>query len=191
MGWVAGSLGGFGWLQKVRGVIKLWENGILPKHWRPYEIEPNSLECRFRLDMSIKIKLIVIVGGSALRWSNEKKTGRGPIGKSPPPTLLAISYIFIWMLSLAAAREPLADKARVCALGFDLRVVVVKWLSVHNPVAGGGKELCRESEWGGLRPQGVVRQQCRCVWWRKVTGVTEKEWTYMWGAGHKKKSIRK
>lgn len=25
----------------------------------------------------------------------------------------------------------------------------------------------------GLRPQEVVRQQCRCVRWRKVTGVTE------------------
>lgn len=163
-GWVTG------WLPMVRGVEKLWENGIPPKHWRPYEIEPNSLECRFRLDMSIKIKLIVIVGGSAPRWSNEKKTGRAPTGKSPPSALLAISYIFIWVLSLAAAREPSVNKACVCAQGYGGRVVSERW-SVHKQRGSSGRR--RESEWGGLRPQEVVKQQCRRVWWWKVTEVTE------------------
>lgn len=174
-------IGWLGWLARVRGVEKLWENGIPPKHWRPYEIEPNSLECRFRLDMSIKIKLIVIAGGLAPRWSNEKKTGGAPTGKSPPSAVLAISYIFIWMLTLARAREPLCvplwiKYVFVCTA---VRACCSKCQGAHQHARiqwQPEEKLWRESEWGVWNHKKVFKARCRCVQWWKVTGVTENQW---------------
>lgn len=49
------------------------------------EIEPNSLECRFRLDMSIKIKLIVIVEVRPPGRVMKRKLAELPMGKAHLP----------------------------------------------------------------------------------------------------------
>lgn len=49
------------------------------------EIEPNSLECRFRLQMSIKIKLIVIVGVQPPAEVMKRKPASLPLGTAHLP----------------------------------------------------------------------------------------------------------
>lgn len=62
------------------------------------------------------------------------------MGKSPPSALLAISYIFIWVLSVAVAREPSVNKACVVRRqGYGGRVASEP-RSVHRHVSCGRRE---------------------------------------------------